>query len=732
MTRDNAHKAKQAARSRAYRAQRKADGDPIKKVGKSKPRSSGVGNNVNSKFNRSAFVAIDGEGWDIGPERTVTLEDGQVTTSREHRYTMLGAYSREIGHYELYQSGNRLRAAQIMEFLCDVYDADPDGIMVGFALSYDWNHWYLFDLDRADIARLAAGQRVHVPDNGACYDVTCRPRKSLTITRYSGDRIKWEQDKKGKWLVTNKTHTITVWDAWGFFQGSFVKAIEEWLGKDHPMLASIAAMKARRGTFDVRQSDEVAAYNRTELETLVQMMEHVRSSLRELGIPIQRWDGAGAIAAGMNRIKKVRAHMPAQESPAFLAARHAYSGGHIESMMVGVHRGKVYHYDLNSAYPAQYKSLPSMVDGVWSHGHAPSPPMGFTVVRLSWSFLDGLPFYPLFYRLQSGAILYPRHGHGWYWMPEYDIAREFIALHGGSITVHEHWHYEPWQDAEAPFPWVQEFYALRQDYIRQIKSGETRDVDHWKNGAQKTIKLGLNSLYGKTAQQVGGRDGKPPAYFCLEWAGYITSATRAALMSAALSSPRSIICFATDGIYSTEPLQLHCPKEKQLGAWEYTLHSEMTLVVSGVYWTRDDGDEKHHGFSRGYEKDAMETPDIAWDAWRDKRASVRVPSSRLIGMGTAALSDEAWANRGRFVQTTRDLDLSGDSAKRHGLGYHNNRRFHLRMYPTTARSDIWGYDLYGDKHISAPYPIAWIDDGAKSEHDAADTISHFEELDGER
>ena len=91
------------------------------------------------------------------------------------------------------------------------------------------------------------------------------------------------------------------------------------------------------------------------------------------------------------------------------------------------------------------------------------------------------------------------------------------------IEVIEIWRL-PYDVNRHPFEWVEELYHYR-DYLRSIG-----DLAHI------CIKLGLNSLYGKTAQKQGFRGQEPP-YRSFMVAGAITAGTRAKLLEASSYDP---------------------------------------------------------------------------------------------------------------------------------------------------------------------------------------------------
>jgi len=79
-------------------------------------------------------------------------------------------------------------------------------------------------------------------------------------------------------------------------------------------------------------------------------------------------------------------------------------------------------------------------------------------------------------------------------------------------------------------------------YIERLRLG--------KEGAGIVLKLGINSVYGKTAQSIG-----QPIYRCPIWAGAITSGCRAQLLRLIAQDPGAILSVATDGITSIRPLK---------------------------------------------------------------------------------------------------------------------------------------------------------------------------------
>jgi hypothetical protein len=118
-----------------------------------------------------------------------------------------------------------------------------------------------------------------------------------------------------------------------------------------------------------------------------------------------------------------------------------------------------------------------------------------------------------------------------------------------------------------------------------------------KSDRGRVLKLALSSVYGKLAQTVGR-----PRYASRIWAGMITSGTRAQLLRLICqhSCRKNVIALATDGLYSTEALDLPpAPLAPDtLGAWECEPHGPMVFVRPGIYWSERDDTIRARGLGR--------------------------------------------------------------------------------------------------------------------------------------
>lgn len=676
-----------AERQREYYARKKESG--------AKPRGKS-GKNI-SKWQRADFIALDGEGESIGEMQTFKVgKDGKNYKAKEHRYTLLAASSGE----NLYAGGERLKTQDCIDWLLNLGAEHRQSIFVIFAGSYDINHILMFGFEREVLQKISRGETYEYEFSGEKYSLEYRARKSLQLRR----GLTFVANKKGEWKPRWRDKII-IWDVFGFFQENFVAVMGKWIGKDWKHYDLIKDMKARRGDFANVPQAQINAYNAAELETLKALMERVHEAISKLDLKCTRWDGAGAVAAAMLRKHGIAEFKDETSEEIIEAVRTAYAGGRIEVCKIGSINAPVYDYDINSAYPFVTLDLPCLAHGFWKNGKG-EPPPGFTLVYCEYDFELDQQFYPLFFRTSKMQIMFPAEGRGWYWYPEYKAAQ----LCMGNLKPLKWFHFETCCDHK-PFSFVPEYYNTRQQWVK-------KPTEHWHGGAEKIIKLGLNSTYGKTAQQQGGQKNRPPTYHQMEWAGYITSATRARLYVAGMLDPDAVIGFATDGIFTTRKLNLELSTSKKLGCWNVEEFLGMTIAQAGVYWwhlnnaspsadQNATGDAMRYGhFSRGFDKDSMKTPERIMQAWQRGESQIDISMHRLIGMGSACASHDLWKMRGRFTEGFRTLRLDGRSNKRDAIDVIKAKP-HAHLVDLKPAVNVeYGF---GIQDCSFPYPVQWLD-----------------------
>lgn len=623
----------------------------VKEAHKRRSPGSKVRGQKTTKFTAAKFLAWDGEGIQHG--------DTQV-------YALL---ANSLGDYIINVAG--LSTKQCLDFLTSSKYSN-NTIHVCFGASYDTN-MMLRDVSEADLRLLHKGHKAVRWGN---YELEYRPRKCFIVRRFKveyrmGKMYRCYDEKRNKYIFEKK---IVLWDVFGFYQKKFVSVLKEWFkgtayeSKYAKVIKDIEQGKQKRGSFNESEIKSfVLPYCLAECYALQDLMKILHDYLTEAGLKLARWDGAGAVAASLMKLKDIKRHIRVGDNlelecypqQVVEAAEYAYFGGWIEAFMFGDIRKKVYHYDICSAYPSKTRKLPSLAMGHWEtieYGNMLPLSQIFNVVSKLPSYWVGhiewanAPVYgpcPFSWRNRLGTVTRPVTGRGWQWSPE--ILAAYKLFPNLDLKINIIHYFVPDENNIQPFSFIEEMYELR----KELKA---RGI-----GMEKVLKLGLNSLYGKLAQSLGyneERQLKPP-YHCIIYAGIITSETRASLLEAAMQCPLAIISIATDGIYSLAPLNLDVGNK--LGQWEYTEHESMTVVQPGFYWHNTNGIQKH--YYRGFNEGCISRGDII-QAYICDIASIDIPTTRFITLGAAiGLNDFSVWRSWRTKDRSLDLTMSKSSKR---------------------------------------------------------------------
>lgn len=571
------------------------------------------------------IIAIDGEG---------------ITTDGVHRYVML-----VVG--ECVTEADDLSTVQCFEALLA---APRRAIKVGFAINYDVNMW-LRDLSLDCLQSLWT--------DGAC--------------DWRDYHLEWLPAKK--FVVRSGRRQCVVWDTFGFFQTSFVSALDQWNIGSPDQRARIRRMKDARSVFTADDRRQMRSYCLDECALLTAMVRKLTDQCDNLGFPLRAYHGAGALANAILGHYHIDQYIGLPPKDVYNAALSAYFGGRFETAEIGP-VGNAHSYDICSAYPAVIQGLPCLACGEWSTVNKWAGECA--VYHVTWSCRGRPPRWgPLPYRRPNGAITYPANGEGWYWGAEIAALRDWW---GGDHVIHGGYAYHTPCD-HRPFAFVPDLYDRR----RALK----RTGDY----GQIALKLGLNSLYGKTAQSIGHGMHKP-RYQSYIWAGMITSATRAKIMRV-LSD--NVISIATDGLITRSPITLEIGD--RLGMWEYHPVAETFIAQNGVYRYTIDGATKarSRGFSaRETQFDALERV-FAQDRQNGLWSTDVI---RFIGLGAALARRPQLTQWRTWSPVSKTISLQPTNRLCEGdLGMDDDG--------PTVRTRAW----LGDISISTPYrPKAqWTD-----------------------
>jgi hypothetical protein len=533
---------------------------------------------------------------------------------------------------------------------------------------------------------------------------------------------------------------IRIYDVYGFFQSSFGAVVKSMVDSGRATTDEadfIGEMKGRRDQFANEDIEQIKAYTTLELRLLARMMGDLRAGFDETGLHLRHWHGAGAAASALIESQKLKMHYghdiaASNISPQQTAAHLAYHAGRIELLKQGFLEGGSLHvYDIASAYPAAMVEFPSLADGQWIKKPGTEFKKGslgelravveaasiLSMFKIRFHFPTYekynpdarkavfIPFYPLPYREKRGGILFPASGYGWYmrddvlaaiaWLerfvPDYPRPRgEHRRM--TAFEVEEAWIFEPGHEGRAnqePFEFVRDLFIER----RQIKNAAERNGSY--DIREKTIKLSLNSIYGKLAQSVGG-EGKAPSVANPYYAAATTAYCRRRLIEAALIDPHAIVFFATDGIVSTRPLTGLALVKKagdavDLGDWEYSEADSGLFIMPGVYTYGKIAYEKNGARTikpvtklRGGDpkKYAAQVKANEWlienvlTAWRapfdpnkpEQFPRIVAPYQKYITAGNALASRHRWKLAGRWTARPGEVGAGTREINVHSVG----------------------------------------------------------------
>lgn len=621
------------------------------------------------------FVVWDGEGITFPRDDSGSPES---TAGVPQDYVLFGNYN-GVTHSSI--KGRRLSTIACLDFIHAQGRANPGAWHVAFAFDYDVN-MILRDLPRDVLGRLRK--------RGNCF--------------YRAYRI---EHIPGKWIrvTTGMRHknrrlrvTVTIEDIFSFFQTSLVKSLRSYLPALD--LSFIEKGKDMRGHFAWENMEFVSEYWALENVALHALVCRLREMMYAAGMRITRWHGPGVLANFTYRTNGVAAHKADCGKEVYDASRFAYAGGRFELFRLGRHTG-VYGVDINSAYPAAISRLPSLSEGVWVYTKNPRRIVEFGIYRIR---LNGSPFTrvpsPLFHRDSGGNISFPWRSESWYWSPE---IRALITA-GVRAEIIEGWEYIGW--SSRPFAFVEEMYERR------------RELKRIGDGAQVALKLALNSLYGKMAQRAGWeRKGAAPTWHQLEWAGWVTSYTRAALFGVLSRVPwDQLVAVETDGLFTTaRPETLGITDGKGLGEWEVTEYDEIVYLQSGVYAKNTNGNWSSK--YRGLDASSVSTADIVDHARGLLPNSLWAPligtTTRFVGYRQALFREEQ--NRGTYKNFHCVWETDPKAISCGGVG----KRVHVSAFCSACKAGATAYEMPHDLVVcsraviepqSHRHDIPWIPD----------------------
>ncbi len=516
------------------------------------------------------FMGIDGEGQ--GREHHAYVFLGVSSSDNKHIYTLedptwrpawrAPAHPPQSGYYADGVMG--LSTVAVLDFLLTL---PRHAKLFAFSFGYDLTK-ILTDVDDKSLYRL--------------FRPELRPRKGANASMLGPKPVKWngyELNLQGsKFTVAKEGRKITIWDVFKFFGTKFVTALKTWKVGAPSMWAQMQKMKEKRGEFDREPPEDVIPYCLEECRCMAEIALSLTQAHDRVELPLKAYHGAGSSAAAMLKKMNVKDKIVEMPKEMLEAIARAFFGGRFENSAIGPIRERLWGYDISSAYPYQLCFLPCLLHGKWKHTtkrrsleKAPQALIryGFNVGRIPRKHAlspEGLKargqirpaWGPFPYRfgdgsIEKGSICFPwTSPGGWVYLEEY-LAGEKLFPH---VTFEEAWVYESQCNCDPPFSKIPFYYLYR------VLVGKDE-------GPGLTIKLAVNSCYGKLAQSIGNA-----MFNCWLWAGMITSGCRGQILElmGCASDLSQVLSIATDGLVSRE--RLSCPKPRPTGT-DFVLGSDL-------------------------------------------------------------------------------------------------------------------------------------------------------------
>lgn len=496
-----------------------------------------------------------------------------------------------------------------------------------------------------------------------------------------------------------KYYRITVTDVWSITAKSFVKTIESiciphWTPEQRaeylPLLDLIEQGKESRQYADWLgwNSEKIERYNRAELILLGNYCDVLWSFCGRVGIYPRSFAGPAPFARALQRAYGITSHIKPeqydeidyQEGVAFRHELDSYYGGRIETVGQGW-VGRLYEYDIRSAYPDAERRAPCLAHGHWRilsdaeiqrANETATIPDSFGTYECQWwwkpvgtvgtvqSETAGpkTPRWgPLPVRDVTGRVCFPLAGRGWYKGIE---LQALMDCYPGSWCLFAGQVWESTCHLEHP----------RKEMIEETynKRAELKQVG---DGAEVVLKLALNSGYGVTAQTAGAyreinEQGETTGYHTpktsnITLASWDTAYVRARIYRALVSSPQTVAA-ATDAVYSLAavPGCIDDNATGELGSWEAKEHTMPVLIVAPGLSVTHEGMLKKRGIGGKVNGKALieawdRTPEdsdftfaVSQQRYKDLRASLHCHN----GVWTL---DSDW---GEFLSLERELNLT--------------------------------------------------------------------------
>ena len=494
--------------------------------------------------------------------------------------------------------------------------------------------------------------------------------------------------------IKNKRGAIHLYDNSQFYENKSLDSQAK-LYLNERKLGTISAEEIGKSYQYYRDNyKEIVKYCKRDAELTLRLAQLAMKNIKELGFnPSNPISPATISRKYQKEVKgwgKRLDKMELKERQANNIAMYAYKGGVFSTYKKGYFKGKLYDFDVNSAYPSVMIDLPDWRNGEFEFMGETGKPENY---EYGWVAVEVDSEYIPYRCKETYEVKEIYEGIG-EWNMKYTARKVVfpIGLRVEIITTEEYRWLLKYKEKVKwlkqgivwvkktdkypnPFGWMKEMFKKRAALKKEGNSA-----------LAQTLKILMNSLYGSTVMRKNGIGDL--TNFC--YGSYITARTRLQMFDVVIDNYDKIVNVATDGILSTSKLDVKVGSE--LGEWEFNEYERGVVIGNGIrqLWKTDNTYETH---ARGI------TSDRKFDLMKeisDKPLgnSIEIGRTRVIQLGTMVNAHVKWKHNdlNSFVKQSRVMNIDTDKKRCWERSY-NDFRDLLESEPLNSEPLVLGEDV---------------------------------------
>ena len=387
-------------------------------------------------------------------------------------------------------------------------------------------------------------------------------------------RILWETGKceqddyivrsipKKMLSISKSTHAVHFWDMYNYYTGSLRSNARKYLGMDK----LDSDVECYTPEYVSENWDEIACYCFMDSFLVDRLAKLLIEKFEDFGVYPRKLYSTAYMSYQYFSKKcdyPTVKNLWENDRGVLDYAMRSYNGGKFEVTEKG--SGYFYEYDIVSAYPAEIALLPSIdhCRVIWSKKYRRYAKFAFLLCDINIPYDT---FSPVAVKMGTLNIYPVGHYQKVITLPEYDylisVGCDLEILNACWIHVDD-----------VSYPFAEEIKRLTA--LKHIYKETGKRLDYI------TVKIFMNSLYGKFCQLIKQSDGwKASSCWNPIYASYITAKTRIKVSQMQQSYPE-IIAVHTDSLISKKPLPIETSKE--LGCFDFECEGNGVVIGSGIY-----------------------------------------------------------------------------------------------------------------------------------------------------